>query len=177
MVIDGEGSTPHPALRQVLERIAASLNTPGLVGLGAALFRSNERQWDAEDDSRAAPTDEERGALKRTIDDLNQRRTNIVNEIDDVVARWCAPLPGVPVSTEGLGGVVDRFTVLLIRTERLRASGPVDRAEVSAATAQVSQLERALLGLVEEVAAGRRRLPFGRIEKRYRAVPVRAAAG
>ena len=95
-------------VRQVLPHsaslIAAFPAVPGgghrgqfIIDIGHELAAQHQRQWTAEDVSRAgAASAETVASCKRVIDDLNARRVMLVEQIDDWVAREIRSQAGLP---------------------------------------------------------------------------------
>lgn len=146
---------------------------PGQIVLetGHEMAAQHQRQWDAEDISRAPGSSTETiAACKRLIDDLNSRRVMLVERIDDWVAREIRCQADASLHTETLGSVVDRLAIAWVRTNSLvSAVDARDRARL--ALRQLAELAGAYDDLVRDVALGRRRLPTWRSLKNYRSTP------
>lgn len=138
-----------------------------VVQSAARLAAHHRRQWEAEDDSRNAVDVHGVARAKRSIDQLNQHRVQLVERIDGWVAMRVASPDEASLHTETLGSVVDRLAIAWVRAQQLMAlpSGSRDRARL--ALRQLSELADAYDDLVRDVIAGQRRLPSWRPLKTY----------
>ncbi|EHK86495.1 hypothetical protein SZMC14600_14695 [Saccharomonospora azurea SZMC 14600] len=182
MTNGGEPTTQShvPHVREVLPRSASIIETfrdtssndhPGQYVLDMAndLAAHHQRQWHAEDASRApGASAEDVAAGKRLIDELNARRVALVEQVDEWVARQVHNVvPHASLHTETLGSVIDRLAIAWVRANNLINSGHArDRARL--ALRQLAELADAYDDLIREVAAGHRRLPAWRPLKAYR---------
>ena len=141
--------------------VANSADQPGQHVLKTAndLAIHHQRQWQAEDASRASgASDEEIAASKRLIDELNARRVALVERIDEWVAGQIHSRADASLHTETLGSVVDRLAIAWVRTNSLiNSGGPRDRTRM--ALRQLAELADAYDDLIRDVATGHRRLP------------------
>jgi hypothetical protein len=164
----------HEVLPQSASLIAAfpavaSRGHPGqlVIDIGHELAAQHQRQWSAEDASRAGGASAEMMAsCKRLIDALNARRVMLAEQIDDWVEREISSQADASLHTETFGSVVDRLAIGWVRVNSLRGAGASDRAAL--ALRQFTELAAAYDDLVRDVALGRRRLPSWRSLKSYR---------
>lgn len=154
-------------------RHASSGDDPGQHVLDAAndLAGHHQRQWCAEDASRAyGVSAEDVAASKRLIDELNARRVALVDQIDQWVEAQIHSRADASLHTETLGSVIDRLAIAWVRANSLiNTDDARDRARL--ALRQLAELADAYDDLVRDVAAGRRRLPAWRPLKTYRSTP------
>ncbi|MGH3468280.1 MAG: DUF4254 domain-containing protein [Thermocrispum sp.] len=135
------------------------------------LAAHHQRQWHAEDASRAPDASAEHvAASKRLIDELNARRVALVERIDLWVAQEINSRVDASLHTETLGSVVDRLAIAWVRANSLiNTNGARERACL--ALRQLAELADAYDDLVRDVAAGHRRLPAWRLMKSYGSTP------
>lgn len=180
MVESEQTAQPQVAyVREILPRSASIIATfrgtcardhPGHHVLDAAnaLAAHHQRQWQAEDASRAAGASaEDIAASKRLIDELNTRRVALVEQVDEWAARQIRSRADASLHTETLGSVIDRLAIAWVRANSLIDSGDArDRAR--SALRQLAELADAYDDLIRDVATGHRRLPAWRPLKTYR---------
>jgi Protein of unknown function (DUF4254) len=129
------------------------------------LHRNNLVQWRREDATRAPDADDAVvAAAKRDIDGLNASRHGLIEAID---ARLDAALdqdPSAVPATETPGMVLDRLSVLVIRThiteraaDESADGGDRFRARLPVLETQLALLEQALEGLFDDVRRRRKR--------------------
>lgn len=138
------------------------------------LHETNGSLWAAEDRVRATSGDDT-VATKRAIDQLNRKRNDLVDRIDEGFTHLSTQhlvRPSTPIHTETLGSVVDRFSVVTLRERRAELlsedatnEGATDR--LHAISAQRAELAKSIADLVADLDAGARRLPDGRKFKLY----------
>jgi hypothetical protein len=132
-----------------------------LAGLVADLTRSNLRQWDLEDVSRAPDaTDAIVATAKRAIDELNLSRHGLVQEIDCAIAALLDQPETATMATESPGMVLDRLSVLVIRQYRTAGRARHEASYVDRLTAvnsQLAALSGAFDSYMAELESGRRR--------------------
>jgi hypothetical protein len=151
-------------LRRALQRPEPGSTRP-LVGRLVDLLRSNLEQWKLEDEARGRGVDDAAVAeAKRAIDQLNKARHHIVEEIDAAIDRAVTQTASAPLATESPAMAFDRLSVLVIRihqTERAAGEGASDAdlyaARLPVLYRQLSDLQRAIDGLIEDVRDGTRR--------------------
>lgn len=138
-------------------------------------------QWHLEDLIRPAdvePTEALR--LKRRIDALNQQRTNLVEQLDDLYMQQFAavqPQPGAGLNTETPAWALDRLSILALKLyhfgiEAQRTDCPQehrDRCALKLETLRQQQadLQEAIDQLLADLAAGRKRMRLYRQMKMY----------
>ena len=140
-------------------------STRPLVGRLVDLLRSNLEQWNLEDEARGPEADDAAVAeAKRAIDELNKARHHIVEEIDAAIDRAVKQTAAAPLATESPAMAFDRLSVLVIRihhTERAAGEGASDAdlyaARLPVLYRQLSDLQQAVDGLIEDVRDGTRR--------------------
>jgi hypothetical protein len=184
MADDGEPAAQSHLVhvREILPRSASiieafrditSRDHPGQHVLETAnyLAAHHQRQWHAEDASRApGASAEDVAASKRLIDELNAERVALVDQIDLQVARQIASGAEASLHTETLGSVVDRLAIAWVRANNLiNTNSARDRTRL--ALRQLAELADAYDDLIRDVAAGNRRLPAWRLLKTYRSTP------
>lgn len=138
------------------------------------LHETNGSLWTAEDRVRAA-SGEDAVATKRAIDQLNRKRNDLVDRIDEGFTHLSTQhlvRPSTPIHTETIGSVVDRYSVVNLRERRAELlaqdatnEGAVDR--LRAVSAQRAELAKSIADLAADLKAGARRLPDGRKFKLY----------
>ncbi|MBQ9417059.1 MAG: DUF4254 domain-containing protein [Bacteroidales bacterium] len=136
-------------------------------------------QWHLEDLIRPADVDPvEALRLKRRIDASNQRRTDLVEQIDDrFMARFrqVKPLPEARINTETPAWAIDRLSILALKIyhfgieaqrgdeqHRQRCQAKLDTLLV-----QRTDLVHAIDWLLDDLAAGRRVMRLYRQMKMY----------
>jgi hypothetical protein len=140
-------------------------STRPLVGRLVDLLRSNLEQWKLEDEARGPGVDDAAVAeAKRAIDQLNKARHHIVEEIDATIDRAVTQTASASLATETPAMAFDRLSVLVIRihhTERAAGEGASDAdlyaARLPVLYRQLSDLQQAIDGLIEDVRDGTRR--------------------
>jgi hypothetical protein len=151
---------------------------PGAQDLHACMaiqHACNFRLWHVEDSARRRDVGPEVIAdCKRRIDALNQARNDGMEKVDACLVRAMAPLLPPPKSgtaprynTESLGMAVDRMSILSLKIwhmEEQIARPDADEAhrrscadKASVLREQRRDLERSILELMDEFAAGRKR--------------------
>ena len=136
-------------------------------------------QWHLEDLVRPADVDPADALrLKRRIDASNQRRTDLVERIDDLFyARFrdVAPAADARLNTETPAWAVDRLSILALKIYHFgieAARGDSDhrarcRAKLDTLLAQRADLTLAIDQLLDDLAAGRRLMRLYRQMKMY----------
>jgi Protein of unknown function (DUF4254) len=142
-----------------------------VLDIARELAAHHQRQWRAEDVSRAPEASaEDVAASKRLIDCLNARRVALVERIDEWTAREVSSGVDASLHTETLGSVVDRLAIAWVRADRLANTGD-GRERCRLALRQLAELADAYDDLIRDVAAGHRRLPAWRSLKSYWSAP------
>ena len=143
----------------------------------------NYRLWHQEDIARSPDaSDAELARVKRNIDRLNQRRNDLIEQLDDYLIRTLADAgvecwPEAGLNTETPGSVIDRLSILALRIfhmdeQAARAdAGVAHRAKAKARLGTLHQqhgdLSTSLSELLEDIFAGRKRLKVYRQFKMY----------
>ena len=109
------------------------------LALVAHQHRANFDLWHIEDEARAPGASEaELAAVKRSVDQTNQRRNDLAEELDRVLLGWLAarglPNSNAPLHSESPGLIIDRLSILALkiyhtREEAARANAPDSHAE------------------------------------------------
>jgi len=106
---------------------------------------ANSRLWEEEDLARrrSAP-DAEIVANKRAIDELNQRRNDAVERIDDAILHALAALlrEDARLHAETAGMMIDRLSILSLKIRAMHAQTQRTDANESHRAACVAKLER-----------------------------------
>ena len=139
--------------------------------------RANFDLWHIEDEARApGSSDAEVARVKRRVDETNQRRNDLTEELDQKLVAWLEakglPRPSAPLNSESPGLMIDRLSILALkiyhtREEAGRDDAPSGHAERNRERLAVLEEQRAdLAGCLDalwyETLAGTRRF------KRYR---------
>jgi hypothetical protein len=138
-------------------------------------------QWHAEDEIRRPEIAAHSGlALKRRIDQLNQQRTSLVEQIDDYFMekyRFVKVAADARVNSESPAWAVDRLSILMLKIyhmeiEVTRSMAPVGHSDICHARLNVLNDQKADLStsideLLEDLAHGRKRMKVYRQIKMY----------
>jgi hypothetical protein len=148
----------------------------------ASHHRANFDLWHIEDEARApGATEAELASVKRRIDETNQRRNDLAEELDRTLLGWLEvqglPNPEAALHSESPGLVIDRLSILALkiyhtREEAERGNAPAGHAERNRERLAVLEEQRADLAgcldaLWRETLAGRRRFKLYRQLKMY----------
>jgi len=143
---------------------------------------ANFELWHTEDAARTpGATDADLARVKRRIDETNQRRNDLSEQIDihllEYLAQQGLPDPATTLNSESPGLMIDRLSILALkifhtREEMERPGAPEGHAErnrerLSILTEQRSDLAICLARLWEETLAGTRRFKLYRQLKMY----------
>jgi len=143
---------------------------------------ANFELWHTEDEARIpGATDADLARVKRRIDDTNQRRNDLSEQIDlTLLAALEAqglPSPASPLHAESPGLMIDRLSILALkvfhtREELERADAPVGHLErnserLAILAEQRADLAQCLVRLWEETLDGTRRFKLYRQLKMY----------
>jgi hypothetical protein len=155
----------------------------GLLALVCQQLAYNFQLWHEEDKARSpTASDREIAQVKRAIDQLNQRRNDWIEKLDDWITdelarRGVHPPADAPQNTETLGSTIDRLGILALRIYHLREqlarpdASADHRAKVASklelALAQHADLTCAAQQLANDLAAGRKRHKTYRQLKMY----------
>ena len=144
-----------------------------------AHHRANFDLWHEEDKARDPSASDDRIAqVKHAIDILNQRRNDLVEQIDRTLLEAAgAQNPAAPLNSESPGLMIDRLSVLALKlyhteeeTHRLSASDAhheKNRARLALLREQRADLLHCLDRLWREVQSGERRFKLYRQMKMY----------
>jgi hypothetical protein len=150
--------------------------------LVAGQHRSNFELWHIEDEARRpAASDGELAAVKRRIDQTNQLRNDLVEELDRFLLGWLEkrklPSPKAPLHSETPGLIIDRLSILSMkiyhtREESERAHAPAGHCERNRERLAVLEKQRRDLAgclgeLWREILAGSRRFEVYQQMKMY----------
>ncbi|MBU6486052.1 MAG: DUF4254 domain-containing protein [Betaproteobacteria bacterium] len=157
----------------------AALHTHGVWRWIEANHRCNTLLWDEEDLARRVDVaDAAIAANKRAIDRYNQQRNDAVERIDEALLERIAhvkPLMGARLHSETAGAMVDRLSILSLKTfhmDREARRGDASDAQRAAwrerharLELQRGDLERCLDALLDEAAAGH---AFWRVYRQFK---------
>lgn len=150
--------------------------------LVARQHRANFALWHIEDEARVpSASDAELAEVKRRVDETNQRRNDLAEQLDRVLLDWLAsreqPNPDAALHSESPGLMIDRLSILALkiyhtREEAERADAPTGHAERNRERLAILEEQRAdLAGCLDslwaETLAGRRRFKLYRQLKMY----------
>lgn len=155
----------------------------GVLELICQQHEQNYRLWHQEDIARRTDvSDAEIAQVKRAIDALNQKRNDLIEQIDDWLVRSLAawgvePQPEARLNTETPGSVIDRLSILSLRIyhmEEQASRDDADEAHRQRAMAKLtilheqrSDLSLALVELLGDIRSGCKRLKVYRQFKMY----------
>ena len=110
----------------------------GWLKLVTRQHRANFDLWHIEDEARTpGATDAELAAVKRRVDQTNQLRNDLIEELDRTLLGWMEsrglPNPAAPLHSEPPGMMIDRLSILALkiyhtREEAQRADAPPGHA-------------------------------------------------
>jgi hypothetical protein len=144
--------------------------------------RANYELWHIEDEARTpGATDAELARVKRRVDETNQRRNDLTEELDRILETWLEgrglPRATAPLNSESPGLIVDRLSILALkiyhtREEAARGDAPEGHAErnrerLTILEEQRNDLAGCLDALWYETLSGTRRFKMYRQLKRY----------
>lgn len=155
----------------------------GFLELVCRQHEQNFRLWHEEDVARSPDVGDARVAeVKRAIDRLNQRRNDLIEQVDDALIAMLADAGASPAAearqhTETPGSTIDRLSIMALRMFHMQEQ--IDREDVEEShrekaraklrlcREQYSDLSRSLELLLEDLFAGRARLKVYRQMKMY----------
>jgi hypothetical protein len=173
------------ALYHRLDSVDQEMPDSGLTGFEALLFEKcwvDCVQWHLEDEIRRPEIDAQSGMeFKRRIDRSNQKRTDLVEKLDDeIIATLALQSPEtsqIPLNTESPAWALDRLSILALkiyhmREESIRPSASTEHRERCSTKLEVLleqriDLTHALSSLLGEVREGKRRVKTYRQMKMY----------
>jgi hypothetical protein len=144
--------------------------------------RANFELWHIEDEARApGATDAELAAVKRRVDQTNQRRNDLVEQLDRALLAWLEPRglprPDAALNSESPGLIIDRLSILSLkihhtREEAGRTDAPAGHATRNLARLTILEEQRTdlaacLEALWRETMRGTRRFKLYRQLKMY----------
>lgn len=146
----------------------AAAEAEDFLGVVARNHLENFSLWHEEDIARCNHLGPERVMqAKRAIDGHNQRRNDLIEEMDRrIVARLNPPESGCPFNSETPGMMIDRLSILALKKYHMQEE--VDRSDasedhraactkkVAVIRRQIADLSTALSELLEDVQAGTR---------------------
>lgn len=150
--------------------------------LVARHHRANFDLWHIEDAARTPHVaDAELAKVKRRIDQTNQLRNDLTEELDRTLLQWLEtrglPVAAAPLNSESPGLMIDRLSILALkiyhtREETERKEAPEGHAERNLARLEVlesqcSDLSECLDALWTETLNGGRRFKLYRQMKMY----------
>ncbi|MBS1798902.1 MAG: DUF4254 domain-containing protein [Acidobacteria bacterium] len=180
--LHGQTTAEWHSPRSVEPLIVREGGTANLNELVRAQHRANFDLWHEEDKARdPRATDAAIATVKRAIDRLNQRRNDLVEQIDGLLLaefqQVFAGHPDAPLHSETPGLMIDRLSILALKIyhtaeEAGRAGASEEHREKNRARLLLLQEQRddlagALGVLNEEMASGRRRFKLYRQMKMY----------
>jgi len=150
-----------------------------LLQLARAQHRANYDLWHEEDDARCPDASDERIVdVKHSIDRINQRRNDLVEQMDQLLLDQAGPQnEGAPMHSETPGLIVDRLSILALKIyhtdeQAHRASATPEHRAGNLERLHILEHQRADLAecldeLWREVISGRRRFRLYRQLKMY----------
>jgi len=132
---------------------------------------ANFRLWHQEDIARSpSATDNQLADVKRSIDQLNQRRNDLIEAVDDELAQQLAhiqPATDATLNTETPGSAIDRLSIMALRLfhyEEQFARTDIDddfrhtmQGRINVCRQQQTDLSTSLQDLADDLFAGRKR--------------------
>ena len=157
---------------------AAAVTLPALEQLVAAEHDCNHRLWHLEDEARRTDAgDSHVAVVKRGIDRWNQRRSDLIERIDESALALLQPADTARAElvSETPGMMLDRLSILALKIRHLAAIAESSDAtvasecaeKVAVLTAQRDDLTACLARLIDEALAGRRYFKVYRQFKAY----------
>jgi hypothetical protein len=144
--------------------------------------RANFDLWHIEDEARTpGATDAELARVKRRVDDTNQRRNDLTEELDQKLVAWLEakglPRATAPLNSESPGLIIDRLSILALkiyhtREEAGREDAPAGHVERNRERLAILEEQRVdLTGCLDalwyETLSGTRRFKMYRQLKMY----------
>jgi len=159
-----------------------STGTEGWISLVARQHLANFELWHTEDQARTpGATDADLARVKRRIDETNQRRNDLAEQVDQFLLTHLTaknlPNPEAPLHSESPGLIIDRLSILALkifhtREETERTSAPAGHAERNRERLKILLIQRddladCLNDLWSETLTGKRRFKLYRQLKMY----------
>lgn len=144
--------------------------------------RQNYELWHQEDIARSDVTDAEIAEVKRSIDRFNQRRNDLIEQIDKLLIERLSEMnvtldENARLNTETPGSVIDRLCILSLRLHHMdeeahRESATEDHRQTCADKLEVlfeqqADLSQSLVELLDDIVAGRKLLKVYYQHKMY----------
>lgn len=155
----------------------------GLLQVVCRQHEQNFRLWHQEDIARSPDVnDSDLADVKRTIDKLNQRRNDLIEQVDDYLIReidrkGLVPWKSARLNTETPGAVIDKLSILALRifhmeeqvfrTDATEEHREKVKAKLEILHEQHQDMSNSLSELLEDIFAGRKRLKIYRQFKMY----------
>jgi hypothetical protein len=172
------------AHHQSMQQIAppAGHPPPGWLSLVSRQHRANFELWHIEDEARIpGATEAELAHVKRRVDQTNQRRNDLAEEVDRTLLGWLRerglPNRDAPLNSEPPGLIIDRLSILSLkifhtREEAERADAPPGHAarngqRLAILKEQRADLAQCLDALWQQTLAGTRSFKLYRQLKMY----------
>ncbi len=154
------------------------LTTSALEHLALQQHRANFDLWHCEDNARDPhATDRTIAEVKRAIDALNQRRNDLVEQIDVLLLDSIDQDETAPLHSETPGLIIDRLSILALKVfhthEEAHRSAPDEqhrlrnRERLAVLKEQQSDLAACLVKLWTDIGGGQRRFKLYRQMKMY----------
>jgi hypothetical protein len=152
------------------------------MGLVAREHRANFDLWHIEDEARApGASNADLAGVKRRIDATNQLRNDLVEELDEKLLGWLQarglPNPEAPLHSETPGLIIDRLSILALKTYHTREEverkyapeghSARNRERLAILEKQRRDLAGCLDALWKEIETGARRFELYRQLKMY----------
>ncbi len=159
------------------------LTVEGLLGLVEHQHLQNYLLWHEEDKARDPEADDhEIARVKRSIDQLNQKRNDLIEQLDEAILEELR-LEGVtqaddaPLNSETPGSIIDRSSIMALKIYHMKEQTrrhDVDREHIEQAVRKVKVLQsqredllNCLIQLVNDVRDGIRQFRLYRQYKMY----------
>jgi len=155
----------------------------GLLGLIEQNHLQNFLLWHEEDKARnPVASDQEIAQVKRNIDALNQKRNDLIEQIDEAILEWMKnesiKMPeDAPSNSETPGNIIDRSSIMALKIVHMkeqttRSDVGQEHVEATAGKLRVLQLQRkdlldCLSRLISDIKSGCRKFKVYRQFKMY----------
>lgn len=155
----------------------------GFLQLVCFQHQQNFRLWHQEDIARSPDvSNADLAAVKRSIDQLNQQRNDLIERLDDSLieqlsAAGVQPRSDALLNTETPGSVIDRLSIIALRLyhmEEQACRSDASDAHIAKVKARLEilheqrlDLSKSLGELLDDIFAGRKRLQVYRQFKMY----------
>jgi hypothetical protein len=104
------------ALHEAGDELQIETNADGLMAIVLAQHRANFNLWHEEDKARdPGATDAQIAKVKHAIDELNQRRNDLVERMDLRLLEHLEQTEGAPLHSETPGLMIDRLSILALK--------------------------------------------------------------